>query len=133
MTRRQLRENILRLLYLRDFHETEELEEQYGLYFELFTDNSSEDTAAVTERLNLIISELPEIDSIIAGALSGWKMNRIGKIELNLLRIATYEIKFDEEVPDRVAVNEAVELAKQYGSDDSSYGFVNGVLAKIIK
>jgi N utilization substance protein B len=52
-------------------------------------------------------------------------------VDLTLIRLAVYEIKFDEDIPDKVAVNEAVELAKKYGTDDSS-SFVNGVLAKIL-
>ena len=68
---------------------------------------------------------------ILSEAAEGWRLNRMGKAELTILRIATYEIRYDEEVPDKVAINEAVELAKKYGNDASS-GFVNGVLAKVI-
>ena len=72
------------------------------------------------------------IDMMLSDASSGWRLNRIGKAELAILRIAVYEICYDEEVPTKVAINEAVELAKKYGSD-ASYSFVNGVLAKIVK
>ena len=132
MTRRQLREHLLKLLYLRDFHESEEIAEQNSLYFEVFAPQTEEECSQVNTRYDSIISRLGEIDSIISGAMTGWKLSRIGKIELNILRIAVYEIRFDEDVPDRVAINEAVELAKYYGSEDSSYGFINGILAKVV-
>jgi len=130
LTRRALREHLLKLLYLRDYHDPEEFGEQFELYISNFTD--IEDAAEIRERYDAIVSHLGEIDSMIEKAASGWKFNRIGKIELMVLRIALYEIKYDEEVPDKVAINEAIEISKIYGSDDMSYGFVNGVLGKIV-
>ncbi|MCR5323290.1 MAG: transcription antitermination factor NusB [Lachnospiraceae bacterium] len=134
MTRRQLREHLLKLLYLREFHDLEEFDEQFGLYFENFTDyeEGSEEIVEIRERFDKMIPYLAEIDKIIENAACGWKFNRIGKIELMLLRIALFEIKYDESVPDKAAINEAVELSKQYGSDDKSYGFVNGVLGQYV-
>ena len=64
--------------------------------------------------------------------MSGWTINRVSKLELAILRVAVYEMRFDEEVPPKVAIDEAVELAKIYGSKDTSYGFVNGILAKVL-
>lgn len=61
----------------------------------------------------------------------GWKTSRMGKVDLTLIRLAVYEMKFEEDVPAGVAINEAVELAKAYGTDDSS-SFVNGILAKLV-
>lgn len=133
MTRRQMREHLLKLLYLRDFHSLEELDEQNSLYFELFTDVIEEDSAKILQRYKLIVDRLPEIDHIITDAMSGWKLSRIGKLELNLMRIAVYEIRFDNDVPDKAAINEAVDIAKSYCSEDSSYGFINGVLANVIR
>ena len=130
MTRRALREHLLKLLYLREFHDPGEFDEQFELYIGNFTD--VEDTEELRGRFNSIIDHLSEIDKMIESAALGWKFNRIGKIELMVLRIALYEIKYDDTVPDRVAVNEAVELSKKYGSDDTSYGFVNGVLGKFV-
>ena len=62
----------------------------------------------------------------------GWALARIAKSDLTILRLAVYEILFDEDVPNGVAINEAVELAKLYGGD-KSYRFINGVLASIVK
>ena len=85
----------------------------------------------IKTRYQKIEQKLGEIDSILTQATSGWKLNRMGKVDLNLLRLAVYEIRYDEEIPVKVAINEAVELAKIYGGD-SSAGFINGILAKII-
>ena len=130
MTRRALREHLPKLLYLREFHDKNEFDEQFGLYIGNFT--NIEESNELRERFDLIVSKLDEIDKMIESAAVGWKFNRIGKIELMILRIALYEIKFDDSVPDKAAVNEAVELSKIYGSDDSSYGFVNGVLGRFL-
>lgn len=132
MTRRQMREHLLKLLYLRDFHESSEITEQNELYFEVFYPMADEEKAAIMDRYANIVDHIGEIDSIIANAMTGWKITRIGKIELNILRIAVFEIRFDPDVPDKAAINEAVDIAKFYGSEDSSYGFINGILAKVL-
>ena len=90
-----------------------------------------EEFAPVKAKLEAIVAQEGTIDMILSEAAEGWRLNRMGKAELTILRIATYEIRYDEEVPDKVAINEAVELAKKYGNDASS-GFVNGVLAKVV-
>ena len=72
---------------------------------------------------------LPEIDKLINETAIGWDTQRMGKVELTIIRLAVYEIRFDETVPTGVAINEAVELAKKFGQEGSS-GFVNGILAK---
>ena len=61
----------------------------------------------------------------------GWKTTRMGKVDLTIIRLAVYEMKYEEDIPVKVAINEAVELAKQYGTDDSP-AFVNGILARFI-
>ncbi len=134
MTRRNIRENILKLLYLKDFHESGELEEQNELFFQMFIDPESfneEDKAIILNKYNDICSKLGIIEPAIENASQGWKLERIGRVELCILRLAAYEIIFEDDIPGKVAINEAVELAKQYG-DDYSYSFVNGVLSQII-
>lgn len=148
MTRRELREHTFLLLFRKDFHDTEEMEEQLSLYFdgvELSEDEPGDsnryrflklpegtDAEAVKERFYAICSHRDEIDEILSEAATGWKLNRIGKVELTLLRMALYEMRYDEETPEKVAINEAVELAKKYGADTSA-GFINGVLAKLVE
>ena len=73
---------------------------------------------------------MEEIDSILESASDGWKLKRMAKVDLSIMRLAVYEMKYDEEIPVSVAINEAVEIAKKYGQDESP-SFVNGVLAKV--
>lgn len=70
------------------------------------------------------------IDEAISSNLQNWKIDRISKVNLTILRLAAYEILFDEEVPRSVAINEALEITRKY-SDEKSVSFVNGVLDKI--
>ena len=72
---------------------------------------------------------IPELDEEINKVAEGWKTTRMGKVDLTLIRLAVYEIRFEEDIPFKVSVNEAVLLAKKYGGDGSSV-FVNGILAK---
>ena len=75
------------------------------------------------------MDKLDEIYAILNEKAKGWSTNRMGKVDLTILRLAVFEIKYDEEIPTGVAINEAVELAKKFGQD-SSPAFINGVLAK---
>ena len=86
----------------------------------------------IAQKYANIVCKKIEIDTMINEIAEGWKTERLGKVDLTILRLAVYEIKFDEEIPDSVAINEAVELAKMYGADNAP-SFINGVLAKIIK
>ncbi len=131
MTKREEREHLFRLLFCKDFHEVEELKEQIQFYQEQQEITNTAEFAPIRAKLEAIVEKEGIIDMILSEAASGWRLNRMGKAELTILRIAVYEIRFDEEVPDKVAINEAVELAKKYGNDAGS-GFVNGVLAKVV-
>jgi N utilization substance protein B len=131
MTRREVREHLFRMLFRKEFHEPSELNEQLEFYFETLEAASEEEQSYLQDRFSKISEKLGEIDNILAEATSGWKLNRMGKVDLNIMRLATFEIKYDEEIPMKVAINEAVELAKKYGGD-SSASFVNGVLAKVL-
>ena len=80
----------------------------------------------------LLFSKTPEIDEKINEIAEGWRTRRMGKVELTILRLAVFEMKYDEEIPEKVAINEAVELAKKFGGDEAP-AFVNGILAKLIQ
>lgn len=131
MTKHEEREHLFKLLFCKDFHDVEELQEQIAMYQTQQEIENEEEFAPIKAKLEAIVAAEGTIDMILAEAATGWRLNRMGKAELTILRIATYEIRYDEEVPDKVAINEAVELAKKYGNDAAS-GFVNGVLAKVI-
>lgn len=142
MKRSAIREHIFRILFRHDFYNVEEFDSQVDLYFEnaladedAFFKSFQPDELTIAEiksRLSLVVAKLPEIDERLSAVCEGWSLNRIGKAELAILRLATYEIIFDEELENAIAINEAVELAKKY-CDEKSHSFVNGVLAKIIK
>ena len=132
MSRRELREQIFKLIFRAEFYDKEELPEQEKLFFEDYELNMKpEDETYISETSNKILEKLDEIDGMINQEAKGWTTERMGKIELTILRLAIYEIKFDEDVPAGVAINEAVEIAKKFGQEESA-GFVNGVLAKFV-
>ena len=130
MSRRELREQIFKLLFRIEFNAKEEMQEQEGLFFEE-EENQADvaDTAYITEKFQKVYDKLEEIDTALNEKVEGWNTGRMGKVDLTVLRLAVYEIMFDEEIPTGVAINEAVELAKKFGQDTSP-SFVNGVLAK---
>jgi len=72
-------------------------------------------------------TNMAQIDARLTSFSQNWRIERMGKVEITLLRLALYEIMFRTDVPPKVAINEAIELSKQYG-DDASRGFVNGIL-----
>ena len=133
MTRHELREQVFRLLFRADFFPEEELPAQASLYLEDAEQEtmSPSESVFVRTRYEDVCSHIKEIDAEINERTTGWVTERMGKAELTILRLAVYEIRFDDHVPDAVAINEAVELAKVYGPDDSP-SFVNGVLARFI-
>ena len=133
MNRRSLREQVFKLLFRVEFIEKEEMEEQCHLFLEHEeVDMSEDDETHIVEKYKAIQERLEEIDSMINEKAKGWNTDRMGKVDLTVIRLAVYEMKFDETIPDGVAINEAVELAKMYGQDESA-GFVNGVLAKFVE
>lgn len=131
MSRREIREQIFKLLFRAEFYEGKELSEQEQLFMEELDKDENKDTIYIQDKFKQILAHLTEIDAMINEVAQGWKTSRMGKVDLTLIRLAVYEIKFEEDIPARVAINEAVELAKSYGTDDSA-SFVNGILAKLV-
>lgn len=78
------------------------------------------------------VEHLHELDQIITDHLENWSLDRLANVDRNLLRIAVYEMKYMEDVPYTVSINEAVEIAKRFG-DEKSSRFINGVLAKVME
>ena len=128
MSRREIREQIFKMLFRIEFHESEEMSEQMELFLE---EEEIEENTYIQEKYQKIVEKLNEIDEAINEKATGWKTSRMRKVDLALLRLAVYEICYDEEIPEGVAINEAVELAKKYGTDGSP-AFINGVLAKFV-
>ncbi|MCI9591848.1 MAG: transcription antitermination factor NusB [Lachnospiraceae bacterium] len=147
MTRRELREHCFKMLFCADFYQAEEKEEQLKQYFQAPEEDETSpegvneilhrvelkeaDEEVLLKRAEGIMVKVPELDEKIDEVAKGWKTRRMGKVELAILRLAVYEMKYDEEVPEKVAINEAVELAKKFGGSDAP-AFVNGILAKLV-
>ncbi len=133
MGRHEQREQLFKLLFRVEFNSLEEMPQQLKWFFEddeiVYTEKAME---AIQNKYALVQEKLPEIDALLNEKAQGWNTERMGKVELTVLRIAVYEMLFDEEIPDTVAINEAVEIAKQYGQETSG-GFVNAILAKFVK
>ncbi len=132
MGRREQREQIFKLVFQLEFNDKAEMPEQIKLYFEQEEIHSEKDCLYISEKFEKIQEKLSELDQCINEQATGWKTERMGKVDLAIIRLAVYEIKYDDSVPTSVAINEAVELAKKFGQDESS-SFVNGVLAKFSK
>ena len=131
MNRREIREQIFKMLFQTEFYEEAEMEEQIGLFMEELAEANEGKRAYMEQKLREIYKRREEIDALINEKATGWKTNRMAKVDLALIRLAVYEIRFEEEIPTGVAINEAVELAKIYSSDGAP-SFVNGVLAKLL-
>lgn len=149
MNRKSEREFTFKLLFMSDFYDKKELKDEMLLYFDApfpFEENSEknedinelsslkenlsdDDRRRIVARYVEIIDKFDEIDKKISEVSKGWTIDRIGKVELAILRLAVYEILYDEGIPTSVSINEAVELAKKFGPQDS-YSFVNGILAR---
>lgn len=146
MTRRELREHCFKLLFSADFYPTtQEAKEQLEQYFNAPVEDEEDSGGALVILHNPVLNEedshylqdraasmmdwIPEIDRQINEVAAGWKTRRMGKVELTILRLALFEMEYDQNIPEKVAINEAVELAKKFGGNESP-AFVNGILAK---
>ena len=149
MTRRELREHCFKMLFSADFYPTsEEAKSQLEQYFtgpeEYAADDSGvnqvlhkvelkeEDVEYLKARTADMMDKIPALDEKINEVAAGWKTRRMGKVELTIIRLALYEMEYDDTIPQKVSINEAVELAKKFGGDDSP-AIVNGILAKFVK
>ena len=130
MSRTELREHIFKMLFRVEFNRIEEMEEQERLYFDLMGEVAEEDKDYILNKYRAIAEKRQEIDKLLDDLTTGWKTGRMSRVDLTILRLATYELLWDESIPTKVAINEAVELAKKYSSD-SGPSFINGVLAKV--
>jgi len=131
MNRRKSREAAMKLLFEMSINKEkyEDIIENFKEYTDV--DLADVDMVYVTKVLAGVQEHGVEIDKNIEKHLIKWKLDRLSKMNLAILRISTYEILFEEDIPGKVSVNEGIELAKKYG-EDSSPAFINGILAKMI-
>ena len=132
MTRRECREHLMILLYQVEFHKLEELDEQVSNYLGSIIAPKSDDVAYIRNKYHNVLAHMEEIDSILESASDGWKLKRMAKVDLSIMRLAVYEMKYDEEIPVSVAINEAVEIAKKY-EDGKVVSFINGILGAFVR
>lgn len=130
MTRNKMRENIMKLMYQADIHN--------NYMYAFFTDayEMMEDTTPVNDQyFNTVVKSFIDrktvIDQEISENLKKWDLDRIGKVELSIMRLAVTEMLYIQDIPLKVSINEAVELAKVF-ADDNAPKYINGVLASIL-
>lgn len=131
MKRTEMRDHIFKLVFEMEFNSAEDMKTQTELYLQGLEDAKEKDLEYIRAKAEQIGSKLSEIDKLINETVKGWKTSRMNKADLSILRLAVYEMRWDDDVPVGVAIDEAVELAKRYSSDDGP-SFINGVLAKLV-
>ena len=132
MKRSEIRELAFKLIYSLEIQKNENLDEQIDLYIENNEIENKEAIEYIKDCIHGINENAEEINKTVESSLtSDWKIDRISKVNLSLLKLAVYEIKY-KNIPYKAEINEVVELAKTYGEDMSSK-FINGALAKIVK
>lgn len=132
MNRRKSRELAMKLLFEMTINK-----EDYNNTLENFKEHTDVnlddvDMVYITRILKGIQENLEMIDKKIEENLINWKLYRLPRVDLAILRICTYEMLFEEDIPEKVSINEGIELAKKY-SEDKSSNFINGVLGNMIK
>ena len=128
MSRKLAREMAVCFLFQVEFQK-ENVKEQVEDFIDSYGE-SNYDKDYFLEIINGVLNSLKEVDEIIENKAKDWTIDRIAKMDLPILRVAIYEMKHREDIPVGVSINEAVELAKKYGSDDSAR-FINGLLGQI--
>jgi transcription antitermination protein NusB len=126
MKRREAREKAFQILFQMDINE---ISPEEALNYAADEGPIDEFTDTLVKN---VIQHKAEIDQVISEHLVSWSLKRIASVERTLLRIATYEIKFIDDIPVKVSINEAVDIAKEYG-DENSGKFINGVLSKLVE
>lgn len=130
-SRREGRELALQALYQLDMTAATDGDEGLRLFWSHF-DRPGEVRDFARELVDGVCRRRPEIDALIDRAAQHWRLSRLSKVDLNLLRLATYELMERAEIPASVTLNEAVEIARRFGTEESA-GFVNGVLDAVAR
>ena len=131
MSRRNDRIIAFTLAYERDFHDWQDIEEAAEYYIEELGDEDCERDFVLKE-IKGVLKHKAAIDDLVEKHSQDWDISRLNRLDLAILRLAVFEMLFNPEINESVAINEAVELAKAYSSDEAGR-FVNGILGKISK
>ncbi|MGI6083894.1 MAG: transcription antitermination factor NusB [Acetivibrionales bacterium] len=129
MGRRETRENAMKLLYQIQIQK-EDIEEQIDRFIDEQAITETQDREYLLNVVNGVMDNEKELDQLISIHAKGWATNRMPKVDLAIMRLSCYEIKYRQDIPVNVSINEAVEMAKKYGGEQSGT-FVNGVLGKV--
>ena len=129
MNRHEAREAALGLVFEKSFKLDEDAEKLYEI---AMSEREIEDDEYARRVLSGVYENLEKIDALISEAAKGWKLDRMSKVSLSVMRLCVYELLFEDEIPANVSLNEAVDLAKKF-DDDNAPAFVNGVLNNISK
>ncbi len=130
MGRKYARESTMKLLYQMEIN-LDFSDKAINIFFENNSFNAGE-RAYIEDAIKVIVENLEEIDSYIDNHIEGWEVHRLARVDLSTLRIAIYEIIYREDIPIEVSINEAIEIAKKYSTDESSK-FINGVLGSFVR
>lgn len=131
MSRRVARKNAFFLLFQMDFNLDEEYEQVKEIFFAEQEEPVDEnDRDFILDEVEGTRANIAEIDELIGSVAKGWQTDRMSKVDLAILRLAVYELQFGGETPVGVCINEAVELAKKFSSDEAP-AFINGILGKV--
>ncbi len=130
--RRVGRERAFQALFGCNFHKDPAVEIAKDIYFHFFIKRSKAVDRFALELIEGVFLHKDKLDQIISSAAKNWKLHRIAKVEITILRLAVYEMLYRTDVPVKVAINEGIELSKKYG-DIKSHKFVNGVLDAVAK
>lgn len=132
MSRKEARETAMKLVYQMDINETSGAETLKNHFENNDEHLNAEERNYITDCVLGVEKNLKEIDRYIEKNAKNWKMNRIAKVDLSIMRLAIYEILHREDIPNVVAVDEAIELSKEFGGENS-YSFVNGILGNLVR
>ncbi|MFU0801223.1 MAG: transcription antitermination factor NusB [Xylanivirga thermophila] len=130
MSRRDAREVAMKIIYQYEFGQAcdDDLIKEMSNQVKL----SNADMEYLYDVVNGVKNNIVELDSNVEKFLKGWSLDRLAKIDLAILRLSIFEILYRTDVPNSVSINEAVELAKKYGTE-KSFSFINGILASVVQ
>ena len=132
MSRKLSREFAMKMLYQMELRGDDDRDEQLELAFEESErPYNKNDREYIEDIVRGVFNNLGELDSLVENHAKGWRLSRIAKIDLSILRLSIYEIKYRDDIPFNISINEAVELAKKYGTEESG-SFINGILSKAV-
>lgn len=132
MSRKLAREAAMKLVYQMEINGAESQEVLDSFFENSEEEIDSEDRSYIINCVSGVKENIKYIDEYIEKYLKGWKMNRISKVDLAIMRLSIYEMTKRQDVPNIVAINEALEIAKKFSGEKASV-FINGILGKVIE